>query len=481
MNSQRHEMSLTLEVKQIAGNVPAQAMMARFDKQGGSIGRRPDNDWVLPDSERIISGRHALIGYNDGRFFITDLSSNGVFLNHAESPLGRESQAPLQPGDTLTIGEYEIGVSLNEQAPKGNAESNSFVALDDPYARLLDKNAGSVLEQSFSSLEPMQDATASEPIFTLDESVAPNLETETPSNPMPPASGASESDHISDLDTHFSQPKLIPEDWQEEQPEAEPPPAADPMVNSPDSFEVTQRHAAGGRAVKPPDGRLQTATPPTSDESQAAVDADSLLQALAEGLGLSRSLLDEVSLPELLENIGRILRSNVEGAMSVLRARAQMKSEFRMSQTMIRPVENNPLKFSVNTEEALRHIIAPRSNSGYLSPVTAFREANEDTEAHMLAVMVGMQSALKAVLQRFKPENLEQRLHQSALLDKVPLYRQAKSWELFTELYSEISDEVEDDFQQLFGRAFSQAYEAQIRRLDSLKYNENNNLSQDRN
>ena len=233
--------------------------------------------------------------------------------------------------------------------------------------------------------------------------------------------------------------------------------------------------------MQSPDSQVETASSLNSGRSPPAVDAEFLLQALAEGLGLSRSVLDEVSLPELLENIGRIVRSNVEGAMSVLRARAQMKSEFRMSQTMIRPVENNPLKFSVNTEEALRHIIAPRPNSGYLSPVTAFREANEDTEAHMLAVMVGMQSALKAVLQRFKPKNLEQRLHQSVLLDKVPLYRQAKSWELFTELYSEISNEAEDDFQQLFGRAFSQAYEAQIRRLDSLKYTDNDRLSQDRN
>jgi len=477
-------MTLTLEVKQIAGNVPAQAMTVRFDKQGGSIGRRSDNDWVLPDSERIISGRHALIGYNDGRFFITDLSSNGVFINHAESPLGRDSQVPLQQGDTLTIGEYEIGVRLNEQAPKCGTESNSFAALDDPYARLLDKNAGRMLDQNFSSLEPMQDATASESVFTLEESVPPNLETEAPPNPAPPATSASEPDHISDLNTHFSQPSLIPEDWQEEseRSEVEAPSAIDPTADSPAYFEVTHPHAAEGRAVNPPAGQVQAAAPSSpGGRSPTAADADSLLQALAEGLGLSRSVLDEVSLPELLENIGRIVRSNVEGAMSVLRARAQMKSEFRMSQTMIRPVENNPLKFSVNTEEALRHIIAPRPNSGYLSPVTAFREANEDTEAHMLAVMVGMQSALKAVLQRFKPENLEQRLHQSALLDKVPLYRQAKSWELFTELYSEISNEVEDDFQQLFGRAFSQAYEAQIRRLDSLKYNDNDSPRQDRN
>jgi type VI secretion system FHA domain protein len=136
---------------------------------------------------------------------------------------------------------------------------------------------------------------------------------------------------------------------------------------------------------------------------------------------------------------------------------------------MIQAVENNPLKFSINIEDALRHILNPNPGSGYLSPITAFEEAHEDIEAHMMAVMVGMQAALKAVLHRFEPEILEKRLGQQALLEKLPLYRQAKTWELFTELYSQIAYEAEDDFHQLFGRTFSQAYEEQIRRLESLK------------
>jgi predicted component of type VI protein secretion system len=86
-----------------------------------------------------------------------------------------------------------------------------------------------------------------------------------------------------------------------------------------------------------------------------------------------------------------------------------------------------------------------------------------------MAVMVGMQAALKAVLHRFEPKMLETRLSQQALLGKLPLYRHAKTWELFTDLYSQIANEAEDDFHQLFGRTFSQAYEEQIRRLEALK------------
>ena len=491
MNRVKEHKILLLEVTRFAGAAPPQPLQGSFDEQGGSIGRREDNDWVLPDPERFISGLHALISFSEGRFFITDVSSNGVFLNRAETPLGNQTRAPLGPGDTLLIGEYEIRVSLQEPAPLA-ADAGSFDALDDPYARLLKENAGVQLEGGFPPSFDGPRTEEPEPTFSLDENTPAELDIEAPTPLEPPhISDASESDHVSDLNSHYSQVNplpenpLIPEDWQVENntlrtdaPPASPAPR-DGLQGTLSPMESDHRfpgEEASAAPVAPQDSGDKPRTPPPADP-----DREELFAALARGLGISRNTLEEIPLPDLLENLGRVLRSSVEGVMSILRARAQMKSEFRMSQTMIRPVENNPLKFSVNTEEALRHVVNPRPGSGYLSPLAAFREAHEDTEAHMLAVMVGMQSALKAVLQRFKPESLEQRLGQTALLEMVPLYRRAKSWELFTKLYSEIANEAEDDFHQLFGRTFSQAYEAQVRRLASLKHANGGITTHDRN
>jgi type VI secretion system protein len=477
--------TLLLQVTRVAGDPPFHPLQVSFNPQGGTIGRREDNDWVLPDPQRFISGRHALISFVDGRYVVTDVSSNGVYINHAETPLGSEGQAPLQQGDILTIGEYEISVTLQQPVIQA-ADASSFDTLEDPYARLLDENAGHRLEQDLPPFEPASSPVLTESGFSLEEMAEPDLEDDVPAISTPPPSAASESDHVSDLNAFFSGPGPIPEDWQtEDKAAASGSPSANPLHEAPSQVEqphqVPPLSVGGTGDVHPATQLHQTVSKATGANAPASQGEEVLRRALARGMGLSRSLLDELPLPEILENLGRIVRSNVEGAMSVLRARAQMKSEFRMSQTMIRPVENNPLKFSVNTEEALRHIIDPHPSSGYLSPLAAFREAHEDTEAHMLAVMVGMQSALKAVLLRFKPENLEQRLEQKALLDKVPLYRRAKSWELFNELYSDIANEVEDDFQQVFGRAFSQAYETQIRRLADLKNNNSETTTQNRN
>ncbi len=470
MSLQRHRLTLSLLVKGVAGQAPTEPFSASFGEAGGSIGRREDNDWVLPDAQRFISGRHALISFSDGGFFVTDVSSNGVYLNRSEAPLGNGGSAPLHQGDILTIGEYEIEVSLRESAEPA-AGTSGFEALDDPYARLRDQHAGLELESPFAALDAQPEAGPAEPPFTLEALTPLAPESASASTLEGAQTVASESDHVSDLDACFSQPGLIPEDWQEDAGVGRAATEAETTGNGEEVSLPSFPAAVSGGRVDRPAAPGRGASGASGDGASAPVaDAQPLRQALADGLGISRQLLDDLPLQLLLGNLGQIVRSSVEGSMSVLRARAQMKSEFRMSQTMIRPVENNPLKFSVNPEEALRHLVDPRPNSGYLPPLAAFQEAHEDIEAHLLAVMVGMQSALKAVLLRFKPENLEQRLRQTALLERIPLYRQAKSWELFTALYSEIANEAEDDFQQLFGRAFSQAYEAQIRRLDSLRY-----------
>lgn len=67
-----------------------------------SIGRRTDNHIVLPDT--FASGRHAMIGYVNGRYFVEDLkSSNGTILNGQ-----RISRAPLKNGDVIYIGSQRL-------------------------------------------------------------------------------------------------------------------------------------------------------------------------------------------------------------------------------------------------------------------------------------------------------------------------------------------------------------------------------------
>src|SRR6187397_1781309 len=84
-----------------------------FGVSGGSIGRSAENDWVLPDDMRYVSGRHARIVYHNGRYLLQDTSINGTYVNDNEKPLGGQNPHPLKSGDIVRIGEYHLQVQID--------------------------------------------------------------------------------------------------------------------------------------------------------------------------------------------------------------------------------------------------------------------------------------------------------------------------------------------------------------------------------
>ena len=85
-----------------------------FGRDGGTIGRSLESDWVLPDGQRYISSRHASIDFRSGSYYIVDTSTNGVYVNDSEQPVGRGNPQRLFSGDRIRLGEYEMAVEIEE-------------------------------------------------------------------------------------------------------------------------------------------------------------------------------------------------------------------------------------------------------------------------------------------------------------------------------------------------------------------------------
>lgn len=161
--------------------------------------------------------------------------------------------------------------------------------------------------------------------------------------------------------------------------------------------------------------------------------------------------------------IGAMTREMVEGVIEILRARAEIKSQFRIHVTTIRPRENNPLKLAVHVDEALERLLeAP--DSAYLPPMEAVQEAMADIKAHQLAVMAGMQVALSSLLKQFEPHALERYFEAQGGKGMLEV-RKAWYWEQYAKLYTTIVSDAEDNFQELFGDEFAKAYQTQIARM----------------
>lgn len=215
----------------------------------------------------------------------------------------------------------------------------------------------------------------------------------------------------------------------------------------------------------PPPASAVAATPAAAARGPSAGVADgAVLQALLDGLGLPqlRSSRDPEALARLA---GEMLRSATGGTMEVLMARALTKRESNIDMTMIAPRSNNPLKFFPDPDSALTQMLGSETR-GYLPPVQAIAGAFDDLKAHELAVIAGMRAALGAVVQRFDPARIEQRLAEPGKLDRLmPSARKARMWERLVELYGELARDADEDLQRLFGEKFSLAYEEQVERL----------------
>lgn len=107
-------MPLKLEVISEHRNIVGDDALREFRSEGGTIGRAANNDWVLPDPDKFVSGKHATIDCKAGIYYIADISTNGVYVNDERKPIGKGNPRRLFNGDHLHMGDFEILVSIDE-------------------------------------------------------------------------------------------------------------------------------------------------------------------------------------------------------------------------------------------------------------------------------------------------------------------------------------------------------------------------------
>jgi type VI secretion system FHA domain protein len=423
-----------------------------FDARGGTIGRIEGNDWILPDPERLVSSRHAVVRCIDGRFYVEDVSTNGTGLNAPQSVITRGQLQLLNDGDRLFIGDFEVLVQILAEAAPVSAPPSAPasppipaaahapvpplpVPLPVPQAAPAAARFGGTLEDLLGS-DPAGDTLGATPGPAQPARAAPAMP--TPALPSPVAPGAlPEHWDLTGFSAARPAPMAAPPLASMPIPPAPPPPPAPPI---PAVMPVPQPHYGA---------------------SPAAAGGGDVASLLAS-LGLQPQQVP----PDTLSQLGQILRGVVQGLMDVLVARKQVKDHFRMAMTIIRPVENNPLKFAPTAEEALYTLFVKR-NPGYLGPVEAFREAFQDLSFHQLAVLAGMRAAFFATLTRFEPGALAVAAQHAAGKKGGGLFGGGKAayWDFYRQHYEKLTRDSEANFQQIFGEAFVRAYDDQIRKL----------------
>jgi FHA domain-containing protein len=398
---------ITITVTAHNAKALSQPLSANFDESGGTIGRAPENTLVLLDPDRKISRTHATVSFRDGQYILRDQGSVvPVVLN--QQPLGNGREAPIKGGDEIGIGAYTLGVSADADTARAGVPAAA------PGAR-----------ESAAADDSAPSQPAGE-VATDDEARAPTME--------PVVSWATGA--------------------------AVPGEGITTVVLTAADGQAPAERAAPQAPVEPPEiaAAAGAAAPPAPVQPVAAATNETLLRALLAGAGLRDVDIPGGLTPQLMHELGSLMREATRGLLDLLAARASAKRQVRADMTVIVASNNNPLKFAPDIEAALKHLLVPRGR-GFMPPLRAVTDAYDDLRSHHQGFMAGMRSSLAIVVARFNPEELEKRLTEYSMVDSfLPTNRKAKLWDQFEQLYAQISREAESDFHTLFGEEFLRAY-----------------------
>jgi type VI secretion system protein ImpI len=264
-----------------------------FRDEGGTIGRSLQNDWILPDPDRFISGKHATIDCRKGTWYLADISTNGIYINDDEEPLGRGNPRRLYDGDRLRMGDFEFAVGIDEGEELDMPQQPLSVVPDELELRVPE----ATLKTGMQLLDEEE--------ITGDEAFRSTLFGSAPKPVAPP-------------------PKSRPE---------------------------TKKPAA---AAKPPARPAPRRTPRTDGDLTADQLFDEFLSGL--GISRDE-LHPSIDTRDVMQNAGNVMRELVAGMAELLQSRTDVKTMFRLDQTTVLPHHNNPLKLSRSTGDSIKQLL----------------------------------------------------------------------------------------------------------------------------
>lgn len=388
------------------------------------------------------------------------------------APLGNPPPETPRQG-TAPLAAASLGVSPLGTSPAGTPplEASPFgtPAFETPSpGSAQPREAASELLEPLDFSDPL--APAAEPISAPPVVAAPVVRQRTP-RPATPQAAPLDADP-------FNEPGPRPVRQPMPGPEPSRTPfgsdlAPSPFDEPPDRLRTEAAptpNPAAPRAATPTPATPRPGTPAPADPSRSAamapaMDVGGALAAFFQGAELSGATpADPMA---MMTGLGQAFRAMVTGLRAVLIARATIKGEFRIEQTMIRARGNNPLKFSANDDDALTALLGVGRRTD-MGPAAAIEDSLRDLRLHELATMAAMQVAVRAMLDELSPDKIRAGTDQGGLA-VLPAQRKARAWDAFEARHAAVVRALVDDFDSIFGKAFARAYE---RALDEISTRE---------
>jgi type VI secretion system protein len=406
-----------------------------FGVSGGSIGRSAENDWVLPDDMRYVSGRHARIVFHKGRYLLQDTSSNGTYVNDIEKPLGSQNPHELKSGDILRIGEYHVQVQI---------DSATDFSLDD--SALYKRNSGST---STRRRVPPADLGASLRLENLLEA-----SNDISSDELKPVNAFGQA--VSSRTRALMQTQDLPK---------EPPTNPELDVDSEAvarriarlarGAEKTQREKAAQQPVPapaPPPAPAVVPDPPAANNTPG-------LQAFCRGAGIGPETLPVDAHARMLHLAGQLLRESLLGLKESNRTQQDQRNKLRVTYEKEHQAGLVPSLERHSVEELIQELLKAHDSRRF-DAVQWLRSSFQTGRQHDDAILRAMFAAFIDFIGRLDPRDLATRFERSARRKTMG------NWELYGEFYRSLCETPPGTLPHIFVETFAQSYDQVARDTD---------------
>jgi len=431
-----------------------------FGPSGGLIGRADNCDWVLDDPNRFVSSQHVKISFKKDIFYVEDISTNGTYLN--DQLIGKGNRMAVATGDRLRVGRFILGVEHidNDGSVIGKvkaddddllAEAGSTSEIDSFANGGITKPAAELYDDPLPTSSHMPGIKDAMPVLLPKEgadAIPEDWWQSGANDPKPPKASSDnliadaplESSHNDPL-ADIPMPKDIEADVE----------TNNNIVLEPEPIIELESEPVQEVAVEPVVQPKAKAKPKRAKKKPVPVKAPSDGSFEDEFLS-AVSLSPDNADGETGEILGHVLRELMTGTLDLLDARVRMRNELRLQSTMIGARENNPLKFSINYQDAFGRLLQGES-TGFKDPVEATEEVMADLREHQLAMFVGIDAGVKALLNELDPKQVSA----GKGILAVPTIMSKLS-----ERHAAISEDTVERTGGVFWRAFSDAYQSAI-------------------
>lgn len=407
-----------------------------FTADGGTIGRSADNDWVLPDPLRYVSAHHARVIFRSDRFYLQDVSTNGVFVNDEPEALNKRGADGyvLRNGDVLKIGDYQVVVALDADIEQPKPQDTGAAAVPTSIHAL--HTLGRAAQTDIGHM------------LNLDDLLIPDSPT---GEALLPVNAYGQAVMQGPVRALAAAPAVAS------------PPRRAPNTD-PDEDSLARRVEALANAAKRDiQNRSNGASPANGATPAQLMDVNSGLQVFCRGAGIDADQLPTDAQTRLLHLAGQLFREALVGLKELERSRNESRNRFRIETPPHEPDDPRPSLARLTASELVLELMVGHEKRR-LDAVQWLRESVGEAKTHELAIQQATRAAFVEFLDRLDPAELEARFERAARRGKARSADKAQYWELFITFYRNLIEMPADHLPHTFVEAFAASYREYLRK-----------------